>query len=250
MTQDCDAEQSGKAQILVAEDDRIAQMVLMKVLEQEGYSADFVADGLGALDALKQVDYDLVLMDCFMPRMDGFEATRLIREAGAGDFNCKIPVIAMTGLTGQEDRRRCLEAGMDAYVSKPVNRSKLIPVIERCLGRDVDHSAFPQETEPDGKPPWDDAFIDTMIEGFVADIPDVIHALQRSLVCRDLNALEHIGHRLRGACDILEVPKLSARAQALEQAGKAGNLDDADTMVSELIAELERVMAVLGNPAD
>lgn len=250
MTRVRDADGSNEVRILVAEDDRIAQMVLEKILERAGYHADFVSDGQEALDALNREDYDMVLMDCFMPNLDGFEATRLIRTADPGKINCKIPVVAMTGLTGKDDRRRCLEAGMDGYISKPVDMEKLKPVIDRCLGGTPERSGFLQQVEGGGEPSMDDALMDTMIDRFVSDIPDVIHALQRSLACQDLNALERIGHRLRGACDLLSVPKLSARAQTLEQAGKSGNQQDAGKMVAELVSELERVMAVLGNQVD
>lgn len=250
MTRDPDAGRSNEIRILVAEDDRIAQLVLEKFLEQAGYRADFVSDGQEAIDALRREAYDMVLMDCFMPNMDGFEATRLIRKEDPGTINSRIPVVAMTGLTGKDDRRRCLEAGMDGYISKPVDMAKLKPVIERCLGGVPERSGFLQQVEGGGEPSVDDALMDMMVDRFVADIPDVIHALQRSLACEDLHALERIGHRLRGACDLLSVPKLSARAKALEQAGMTGNQKDAGIMVAELVSELERVMAVLGNQVD
>jgi CheY-like chemotaxis protein/HPt (histidine-containing phosphotransfer) domain-containing protein len=229
----------------VAEDDQIASLVLKKVLEEAGYRVDFVTDGHEAIGALKRIDYDLVLMDCYMPRMDGFATTRFIRKSNSRDINSKVPVIAMTGLTGKEDRRRCLEAGMNDHVGKPIIEGELFLAIAKCLGRGVDQATISQQGESGKAPVWEDAFLDKLIVSFVEEIPGVIDDLNWAVEREDLALLESIGHRLRGATDILKLRTLSARSRALEQAGKTGNVSNASTIASELIADLQKMKAAV-----
>jgi PAS domain S-box-containing protein len=114
--------------ILLAEDNAINQLVAIKILKKMGYRADAVADGQEAIKALENIPYDLVLMDCQMPEMDGFEATRAIRK-----MKIKIPIIALTASAMKGDRELCLAAGMNDYLSKPVRSADLAAVLERWL---------------------------------------------------------------------------------------------------------------------
>jgi CheY-like chemotaxis protein len=98
-----------------------------------GYKADVVADGREAVRALELIDYNLVLMDCMMPEMDGFEATALIRDPASHVLNHRVTIIAMTANAMQGDREKCLAAGMDDYLSKPVKKGDLAEVIEKYL---------------------------------------------------------------------------------------------------------------------
>ena len=125
---------SPRLRILVAEDNRVNQKVASRMLEHMGHRVDVVANGLEALAALRAMPYDLVLMDVQMPEMDGFEATRQIRDPGTGIPNPKVPIIAMTAHAMKGDRERCLEAGMDGYVSKPVEPGALREAIEGLGG--------------------------------------------------------------------------------------------------------------------
>jgi len=128
--------QPGKARILLAEDNHTNQLVALGLLRKLGYGADVVANGLAALEALKSIPYDIILMDCHMPEMDGYEATRSIRmleQSSDQGSNCKSPVhiIAITANAMQGDREKCLAAGMDDYVSKPIRLQELQSVLER-----------------------------------------------------------------------------------------------------------------------
>jgi len=123
------------ARILVAEDNAVNQLVARKIIERLGYRADVAATGKEALAALSNIPYDLVLMDCQMPEMDGFEATRAIRRGEAGEGRRGTPVIAMTARAMQGDREECLDSGMNDYLSKPIDPSLLENVLKQWLVR-------------------------------------------------------------------------------------------------------------------
>ncbi len=116
--------------MLLAEDSTVNQKVAVQLLKKMGCRVDAVANGHEAVEALEHIAYDLVLMDCQMPEMDGFTATARIRdkEAASGGH---IPIIAMTGNVMTGDRERCIEAGMDDYVSKPVQYAQLFEVLKK-----------------------------------------------------------------------------------------------------------------------
>jgi signal transduction histidine kinase/ActR/RegA family two-component response regulator len=122
-----------KIRILVVEDNPVNQKVAQAMLRKMGLRADVVADGQEAINALQMIPYDLVLMDCQMPEIDGFEATRCIRLEGSKALNPGIPIIAMTALSMQGDREKCIQAGMNDFIAKPVQQRELAEVIDRWL---------------------------------------------------------------------------------------------------------------------
>lgn len=250
MTQSSEAQQNSNTHILVAEDDQVTRMLLKKILEQAGYHADCVADGQAAVAALQLMDYDLILMDCYMPRLDGFATTQLIRHSSSADINSKIPVIAMTGLSGEQDRARCLDAGMDDHIGKPVRADELILAIEKNLGRIAQGAGVVPLALGAAEPAMEGDFLDTLLDRFLAEIPDVVKSLAIAAEGRDLAELERIGHRLRGTSDVLEMRKLSSRSRALEQAGKNGETDLAVRLTAEMIGALQKIAAALQHPAN
>ncbi|MBK8047046.1 MAG: response regulator [Anaerolineales bacterium] len=122
-----------RLRILVAEDNRVNQMVVLTLLRKRGYQVDAVANGAEAVDALRRLPYDLVLMDCQMPEVDGYEATRRLRSPASGVRNPLVPVVAMTANAMQGDREMCIAAGMDDYISKPIRPQDLLDVLDRWL---------------------------------------------------------------------------------------------------------------------
>jgi len=125
--------------ILVVEDDEINQRVALRLLERQGHLVTVVGDGRAALEAVAAQEFDCVLMDMEMPDLDGLEATRIIRRNEAGGES-HLPIIAMTANAMQGDQQRCLEAGMDGYVSKPVAAQALNEVLERLVGWSLEHA--------------------------------------------------------------------------------------------------------------
>jgi len=122
------------AHILLAEDDAVNQMVLAAMLEQLGCRVDVVDDGKAACDAAARTHYDMVFMDCHMPVMDGFDAARRIREQEARSDGTHVPIVALTALALVGDRERCLSAGMDDYMTKPVRAAELAAAVQRWAG--------------------------------------------------------------------------------------------------------------------
>lgn len=134
-------EHKRRVHILLAEDNAVNQKVALRILDKKlGCRADVVNNGKEAVESLKRLDYDLVLMDCQMPEIDGYEATRTIRDVTSTVRNHRIPIVAMTANAMKGDREKCIEAGMDDYVTKPINAQKLADAIERNINnRDTSH---------------------------------------------------------------------------------------------------------------
>jgi len=121
------------ARILLVEDNPTNQKVTQAILKKRGYRVDVAANGLEAINALSRLPYDLVLMDCQMPEMDGFEATTSIRDPASAVLNPQVPIIAMTALAMKGDRERCLDVGMNDYITKPIEPGKLTELVKEWL---------------------------------------------------------------------------------------------------------------------
>jgi CheY-like chemotaxis protein len=121
--------------VLVVEDNAINQRVVTRMLEKLGHRADVAGNGLEALAALGERPYDLVLMDCQMPEMDGFEATRRLRDPASGVLDPRVRVVALTANAMAGDRERCLAAGMDDHLPKPIQIQTLAAMLAKCKHR-------------------------------------------------------------------------------------------------------------------
>lgn len=245
MTKSSENTEPSLGHILVAEDDVIAQMVVTKMVERAGYTMDLAVDGLEVISAMESKRYDLILMDCLMPRMNGFEATRVIRSADSPAIDSRIPIIAMTGLTEEDDLDRCLESGMYEVISKPFNLADLVPVLRHCMAKNESAGLALNQPEEEQQPTWDDGFLDNVIDKFLTEMPGVINELQQAVNQGDSEKLRNLAHRFRGSSDILHVSGLSARSSALENAAAAGATELAVTHATELIEEMQKLMRVL-----
>jgi CheY-like chemotaxis protein len=127
--------------LLLVEDNAVNQLVASRMLQRLGFTVEFATDGKKAVDMVAANRYDLVFMDCQMPVMDGYQATEQIRRAEPPDRH--VVIVAMTANAMQSDRQRCLDAGMDDYISKPINKAEVVAVLKRFLP-----AALPEPTEP------------------------------------------------------------------------------------------------------
>ena len=242
------------SRILIAEDNHINQEVIAAIVTELGHRADVVADGVEAIAALENVPYDLVLMDCQMPRMDGYRATELIRQQLGGER--RVPIIAMTADAVDGARQRCLRAGMDDYVSKPLRPSDVAALLRRWLGGG-EHAAAPAAPPPTkavaaaiDQRVLDDlyalerrggnAFVDDIIARFLADAPAQLAALRRASQAGDAYAMMRGAHDLKSTSGSLGALRLSRLCHDLQNQARSGAAPDAATLVEAIAAELDR----------
>jgi len=242
-----------RLRVLVAEDNAVNQRVAVQVLQKMGHRADAVANGKEAVEALRLVPYDLVLMDCQMPEMDGFDATEAIRNPASGVRNPRIPVIALTAHAMKGDRERCLAAGMNDYVAKPIHPAELSATIARqmagresadledttTVSRRVPELCFDREAllERLGN---DESLIPEILSLFLEEMPNLLNQVKGALADRDGAKLERLAHSIKGSSATVAAPSLRDAAFELETAAKKRDLDRAPLLVERLERDLER----------
>ncbi len=236
------------ARILLAEDNITNQQVALGLLKKLGLRAEAVANGAEAVHALESIPYDLVLMDVQMPEMDGLEATRRIRSAQSAIQNHRVPIIALTAHAMQGDRERCIEAGMNDYVSKPVSARALAEVLARWLPK-KDESSAAVVFDRAGmlvRLLNDEDLAQEVIAIFLNDTPRQIEALQGYLAAWDAAGVERQAHTLKGASSNVGGEALRALALEIEKAGKAGDLGAAIARMHDLESEFVRLKEAMG----
>ncbi len=247
---------SGTARILLAEDNITNQQVAQGILKKLGLRADAVANGSEAIHALETLPYDLVLMDLQMPVMDGLEATRRIRDPRSAIRNRQMPIIAMTAHALQGDRDRCLEAGMNDYITKPVSPKAIARVLERWLPGEKDLGAFlPRASNLDSSVHVfdkngmmsrlmnDENLAKGIMAIFLDDIPRRIAALKTHLDAGVAAGAESQAHAIRGASLNVGGKALCAAAVEIESAAKAGDLAGVAARMPELSTQFDRLKA-------
>ncbi len=237
-----------RKRILLVEDNIINQQVALGFLKKYGLKADAAADGVEALKSLENIPYDLVLMDVQMPVMDGFEATRRIRDIHSKVLNHSIPVIAMTANALQGDREKCLEAGMNDYISKPIEPQRLAEVLENWLSdkNNLDISLTqPSEMSRAEESPveisgknliavfdkpalmqrlmGDEDLAKTIIKTFLDLIPVQIQELKSCVENKDVSGAELRAHTIKGASANLGGDALRAAAYEVEKLVRNGD---------------------------
>ncbi|MFQ5442884.1 MAG: nitrate- and nitrite sensing domain-containing protein [Thermodesulfobacteriota bacterium] len=235
-----------RMRILLAEDNVINQKVALRILEKLGYRADAVANGREALKALETIPYDLVLMDCQMPEMDGYEATRIIRAQDSAVANHGVPVIAMTANALKGDRERCIEAGMNDYTSKPVAPGALAEVIEKWLKKKglpravLKKTALAQKEKVFDRKGYlerlmgDEDLAGEILDGFFEDFPVQMSTLREALERGDAEAVKRGAHTLKGSSGNVGAVTLQKAALDLEKAGASGSLDGARDLMTAM----------------
>jgi signal transduction histidine kinase/DNA-binding response OmpR family regulator len=246
--------------ILVAEDNPVNQRVVSLMLRRLGFRVDVVGNGAEAVAALVELPYDLVLMDCQMPVMNGYEATAAIREGEAPGH--RVPIVALTASALKGDKERCIEAGMDDYLAKPVHIDDLAAVLRSFLVGppaapemvEADEAAHVPEvpTEAPAPPAAADVVLDrdayeriralgedflfSITADFREDAPNDIGELKQALADADPRRVMGVAHRLKGGCLILGANRMGTVAGEIEGRADRGHLDQ----VPGLVADLER----------
>ncbi|MBK8419643.1 PAS domain S-box protein [Candidatus Villigracilis saccharophilus] len=251
--------------LLLAEDNAVNQLVALGILKKLGLKADVVANGAEALTALESIPYDLILMDVQMPEMDGLEATQRIRDIRSAVLDHNIPIVAMTANAMQGDRERCLEAGMNDYVAKPVNPQALADVLTRWLPGEasLDKVVDGQSSEDKTSVPMeeqravfdkihflqrlmnDEELARIVIAGFLEDIPRQIQALKDCLASGDVVKAERQAHTIKGASANIGGEVVRAIAAEMEKSARIGDLRAVQTRMSELDLQFDALTAVL-----
>jgi CheY-like chemotaxis protein/HPt (histidine-containing phosphotransfer) domain-containing protein len=242
--------------ILLAEDNPVNQAVAEAILTRAGYQVVIVGNGREAVETLKDRNFDLVLMDVQMPEMDGYEATGAIRKlAGA---KAKVPIIAMTAHAMAGDREKCLEAGMDDYVTKPINSAELRQTIERWRKKNPPVKMVSSEKVREAGTPVDlnrllDAsggdrnFCQELIELFFSDSEKRMLALEESMAKGSVEEVRAQAHSLKGASANLGAGGLSKIFAEIENKAAEGQMDQCAGLVYRAKEELERVKSFLSS---
>jgi len=237
--------------VLVVEDNAVNQIVARKSLEHLGLTVDVANNGRHALERLAVADYDLVFMDCQMPELDGFDATKLIRQGGQGVRNPMVPIVAMTAHALKGDRERCIDAGMDDYMTKPLDQVELRAKVRRWLPRHQ-QTLVAKPSDPGSGGVSDSIFEEALLLGrvlgdadvariavqaFLEDFPVRMAAIQTGCEKGQIGVVRENSHALKGAGASVGCIQLSKAAAELEAwAASAGPSDDGASLLQAMLA--------------
>ncbi len=244
-----------KFRVLVAEDNVVNQKVARGILQKHGFRVDVVANGLEAIDAVKTFHYDAILMDCQMPELDGYATTRAIRQLPGKQSSI---IIAMTAHAMAEDRDRCIAAGMDDYVSKPVEVKSLIKTLEKYLkrsqsvreeprkaiGNSDEASAFMASSLLD-RIDGDRELFAELLNDFREHLPRQIGEMRDAAARHDAPALAASAHALKGTAANLAFNALRFLASDIESKAKLGELDGVEAMLIRLDALADQADVII-----
>jgi PAS domain S-box-containing protein len=250
--------------VLLAEDNHVNQVFVRELCREFGIECRIAANGAEAVQAVESERFDLVLMDCQMPTMDGFEATRRIRSLeDRGKLAGHLPVVALTANAIQGDRDRCLAAGMDGYLTKPFEPDQLLRTLTSMLASRVEASVEQAADRPataapsaGGPPPLDAEalrvrcmgnleFVATLLADFERDLLPAVEQIARYALAGDPRATAEAAHALKGEAGTITADPLRAAAAAVEAAGKTGDLSQVTALVERLRDEAQRCLGYL-----
>ncbi len=260
--------------ILLVEDNPVNLLVAQKLLAVLGFDADTATDGEAALSSMESTRYDMVFMDCQMPVLDGYAATRRWRAMETESGGRPIPIVAMTANAMAGDRERCLAAGMDDYLSKPVAREQLYACLQRWLPRQPllpgpatgsqatgDPESTSSVAQARALPILDNSVIEelyevagadtiTILQLFLEDAPGIIERLETAATNRDSMQLRDLAHTLKSSSANVGAQALANAARRIELAARTGTIERPSVMVALVIAEYARArLALLGQVA-
>lgn len=244
--------------ILIAEDNRINQDLLLNILSREGLVADAVSDGTAVLQKLEKNTYDLIFMDVQMPQMDGLEATRRIRSGESPCADPNIPIVAMTAHAMEKDRKRCLAAGMDDFLTKPFAKEAILRVLQRWCTTGKTGGPVPHADIPDGDgagsevvDPFDRKdFFDRVMEDsevaclvlkeYFQAMPDLLAAMEEALKKEDTEGILTALHEIKGASANVSATQIGEISRTLEAFCRAGHMAETGEQISRLQSAISR----------
>ena len=260
-----DARAAGEL-ILVAEDNLTNQDVIRRQLNVLGYACEIADDGMIALDMLKNCSYGMLLTDCHMPNMDGYELTGALRNLEL-DSEKRLPVVAITANALQGEADRCLASGMDDYLAKPLEMNKLKAMLAKWLPVDHGVAAAPEpETAPAEKTPTEvpnDAIVNVkaltdmfgddqdmlkeILDEYVPPSRDIIGEIVTAFEAHDAEAVGKAGHKLKSSSRAIGADALADLCAALENAGKGGDWDEVEKLYPDLHPTFDAVVSFIEN---
>jgi signal transduction histidine kinase/DNA-binding response OmpR family regulator len=242
--------------VLVADDSITNQAVAVAILNKLGYRVDTVINGNGAINALKIKNYHIVLMDCQMPEMDGYEATKRIRKNEDGVRDPDVPVIAITANALKGDREKCLAAGMNDYLSKPIDPMVLRDLLEKWIlnGQDTGNIAEENDQNEPGESAvsvfereilferlmGDAELADIVIEGFLKDIPVQLKEIKKNVEEGKSDLAGILSHKIKGAAGNIASPSLQGIAYKMEKTCESGDIESLMVLIHRFEQEFEK----------
>ncbi|MBO9999626.1 MAG: response regulator [Cyanobacteria bacterium SID2] len=243
--------------VLVVEDTRINQKVVMNQLKLLGFQAECVSNGREALDRLAQKTFDIILMDCQMPVLDGYQATHELRQLEV-DRDRHTTVVGLTAHAMPGDRQKCLEAGMDDYLAKPVTMEKLKSVLKHWMSQAaVDRASDEGTVSPETPSAESESIVDwerlhevsgedpefelELLDSFVESTREYLHEASQALESLDAPTFCHYVHQIKGASGNVGVPSMMHLASELNERAKQNSLEGADDGLRQLATFLDRV---------
>jgi two-component system, sensor histidine kinase and response regulator len=244
--------------LLLTEDNVVNQKLAVRLLEKRGHSVVVAGNGREALEALERQAFDVVLMDVQMPEMDGFEATAAIRarEKVTGSH---VPIVAMTAHARKGDRERCLDVGMDGYISKPLQPSELFEAVESFVRRAaVEPPCHKAATGSDGPAEFDETvalrgvggdqeLLKEIIDIYLAEGPRWMAEIGVAVKRQDAATLQRVAHTLKGTVSAFGAAKVCELAQRLEDMGRNANVEGAEDVRAKLEAAVARLLPALSS---
>ncbi len=240
--------------VLLVEDNPVNQRLALEILTRRGHEVAVADNGGEALERLGTFTPQIILMDVQMPEVNGLEATRAIRllEQGTGRH---VPIVAMTAHAMSGDRERCLEAGMDDYLTKPIRAEALVAHVERLAMNGPEDTTSPAAAVPDhavfdldealGRVDGDRELLAEIAGLFLADATPMLDAVRTALAAGDPERMGRAAHRLKGSVLTFGAARASGAAQAIEELGRSGRLDGAADLVRTLETEVRRLVTAL-----
>ena len=234
--------------VLLAEDNFVNQKLAVRLLEKEGHSVVVAGNGREALAAMQESDFDAVLMDVQMPEMSGFEATAVIREKEKKTGKHQL-IIALTAHAMKGDRERCLEAGMDEYLIKPVQSDELFAALSAAVASRQTTVTPPTDVFDSrgalNRAGHDPELLAELIEIFLEDCPRRVAEIQEAISLSDAQGLERSAHKLKGAAAVFEARSVVELAEQLETLGHQANIPSAQELLPTLDSQIDELTRAL-----